>query len=46
MTADTTTATTGSPAPLLLRGGRPYGEDVQDMLIREGRIAADRKSVV
>ena len=40
MTADTTTATTGSPAPLLLRGGRPYGEDVQDILIREGRIAA------
>ena len=37
MTADTTT---GSPAPLLLRGGRPYGEDVQDILIREGRIAA------
>ena len=36
----TTAAGTDAPAPLLLRGGRPYGEGVQDVLVRDGRIAA------
>ena len=28
------------PTALLIRGARPYGEDVQDILVREGRIEA------
>jgi dihydroorotase len=35
-----TAAGADAPAPLLLKGGRPYGEDVQDVLVRDGRIAA------
>ncbi|MGO3288140.1 dihydroorotase [Brachybacterium sp. AOP42-C2-15] len=30
----------GLPAPLLIRGGRPYGEDVQDVLLVAGSIEA------
>ena len=36
----TSDARTEPPAPLLIRGGRPYGEGVQDVLVRDGRIAA------
>ena len=39
-TAAAASAGAGSPAPLLIRGGRPYGEDVQDVLLVAGRIAA------
>lgn len=45
MTAETTpsspsTAAVDASAPLLLRGGRPYGESVQDVLLVDGRIQA------
>ncbi len=49
MTAETTAATpardhgardNGAPAPLLLRGGRPYGEDIADVLLVDGLIQA------
>ncbi|MCL6423420.1 dihydroorotase [Brachybacterium sp. JHP9] len=29
-----------APAPLLIRGARPYGEDVQDVLVEDGLISA------
>src|SRR5699024_9561913 len=40
MSAVTTTAPNDAPAPLLIRGGRPYGEGVQDVLLADGRIRA------
>ena len=41
MTATTDTARPAAPqAPVLIRGGRPYGEQVADVLISGGRIEA------
>src|SRR5699024_6809442 len=40
MTAVTPTAPSDAATPLLIRGGRPYGEDVQDVLLADGRIRA------
>ncbi|RCS75589.1 dihydroorotase [Brachybacterium alimentarium] len=41
MTADQTAPPLATDhAPLLIRGGRPYGEDVQDVLVVKGRIEA------
>ncbi|WP_246956059.1 dihydroorotase [Brachybacterium sp. Marseille-Q7125] len=37
----TTTTPNTAPIPtLLIRGGRPYGEDIQDLLLADGRITA------
>ncbi|MGO2535008.1 MAG: dihydroorotase [Brachybacterium tyrofermentans] len=41
MTTDQNASPGGTgPSPLLIRGGRPYGEDVQDVLLEAGRITA------
>ena len=39
-TATDTSSPAAAPAPVLIRGGRPYGEEIADVLISGGRIEA------
>ena len=40
MTTTDTHGPVAAPAPVLIRGGRPYGEEIADVLISGGRIDA------
>src|SRR5699024_3982927 len=40
MTPTDTHGPVAAPAPVLIRGGRPYGEEIADVLISGGRIDA------